>query len=60
MKSYSDGSTIKYTIAKWFTWLSETGIDGVWIAPTIELEFDIENYKQNWSDNQLQKARSIQ
>ena len=59
LKNYSDGSTIKYTIAKWFTWLTETGIDGVWITPTVELEFDIDAYKKNKTDNQLEKARTI-
>lgn len=56
MKNYVDWSLLKYTIAKWFTWLTETGIDWVWIKPTIELEFNLENYNKNWFDNQLDKA----
>ena len=56
MKSYVDWSLLKYTIAKWFTGLTETWIDWVWIKPTIELEFDLENFKKNWYDNQLDKA----
>lgn len=56
MKSYTDWSLLKYTIAKWFTGWTQTGIDLVWIEPTIELEFDLENYKENWFDNQLDKA----
>ena len=56
MRSYRDGSLLKYTIAKWFTWKTQTGIDGVWIAPTIQLEFDLDNYKKNGFDNQLDKA----
>ena len=59
LKNYSDGSTIKYTIAKWFTWLTQTWIDWVWIEPTLELEFNIEEYQKNWLDNQLEKAKSI-
>lgn len=59
MKNYSDGSLLKYTIAKWFTWLTETWIDWVWIEPTIPLELDIEKYKINWFDNQLDKAINI-
>lgn len=56
IKNYNDGSILKYTIAKWFTGLTETWIDQVWIKPSIELEFDLERYKKNWFDNQLDKA----
>lgn len=56
MKWYTDWSLLKYTIAKWFTGLTETGIDWIWIEPTIKLEFDLENFKKNWFDNQLDKA----
>lgn len=59
MKNYQDWSLLKYTIAKWFTWLTETWIDWVWIKPTIELELDIENFQKNWIDNQLEKAKLI-
>ena len=33
---YSDGSSIKYTVAKWFTGKNEIGIDHVGILPDIE------------------------
>lgn len=56
MKQYNDWSLLKYTIAKWFTGLTETWIDWIWIKPTIELEFDLENYNKNGFDNQLDKA----
>ncbi len=56
IKPYVDWSSLKYTIAKWFTWKTQTGIDWIWITPTLELEFDIEKYKNNWFDNQLDKA----
>lgn len=56
LKYYNDWSSLKYTIAKWFTWKSETGIDWIWIKPDIELELDIEKYNKNWTDNQLNKA----
>lgn len=59
MKPYIDWSLLKYTIAKWFTWLTETWIDWIWIKPTIELEFDLEAFKKNWFDNQLNKAKLI-
>jgi carboxyl-terminal processing protease len=59
MKWYSDGSMLKYTIAKWFTWWTETGIDWIWITPDYELEFDFEKFKKYWTDNQLNKAKTI-
>ena len=59
IKPYLDGSTLKYTVAKWFTWKTETWIDEVWIEPTIKLELDIEKFKEDGSDNQLNKALMI-
>ena len=59
IKSYTDWSSLKYTIAKWFTWKNEIWIDWIWIMPDFEIEFDIEKYKNSNLDNQLQKARSI-
>lgn len=59
MKNYTDWSLLKYTIAKWFTGLTETWIDWVWIKPTLELEFDLESYQKNGFDNQLDKALFI-
>lgn len=58
IKNYDDGSSFKYTIAKWFTWKTETGIDWIWINPDIELEYDIEKYKETGEDNQLNEAIS--
>ena len=59
IKSYKDGSSLKYTIAKWFTWKSETWIDWVWISPDIELEFDLDKFKKYNIDNQLEKAKLV-
>ncbi len=59
IKSYKDWSSLKYTVAKWFTWKTSTGIDGVWIPVDIELELDFEKFKKNEYDNQLEKAKSI-
>lgn len=53
MKDYYDGSTLKYTIAKWYTWKSESGIDKVWIKPDVDLPLD-QTWALNWEDNQLQ------
>ncbi len=59
IKGYSDGSSLKYTIAKWFTWLTQTWIDWVGIEPTINLEFDMDRFNNDWVDNQLEKALQI-
>lgn len=58
IRNYSDGSSLKYTVAKWFTGKTETWIDTVWISPDIELELDIDKF-QNGEDNQLEKALDL-
>ena len=55
IKPYDDWSALKYTIAKWFTWKTETWIDLVWIKPDIEEKIDEVKYKE-WYDSQLEKA----
>jgi len=58
IKWYSDGSALKYTIAKWFTGKTKTWIDWIWIKPDIEIKMEkywVEEYK----DKQLQKALQI-
>jgi len=59
IKSYIDWSTLKYTIAKWFTWKKEIWIDWVWIKPDLKIVFDIDKFKANWYDNQLEKAKNM-
>lgn len=55
IKNYKDGSSLKYTIAKWYTWKTETWIDWTWISPDIEIE--MESYWVDEKDDiQLQKA----
>ncbi len=56
LKNYYDGSTLKYTSAKWFTGKTRNGIDKVGITPDIFLEFDTEAFEKYKSDNQLEKA----
>lgn len=56
LKTYYDGSTLKYTTAKWYTGKSRTGIDGVGISPDIELTFDDARWKKFKKDNQLEEA----
>ncbi|MCP4522611.1 MAG: S41 family peptidase [Candidatus Gracilibacteria bacterium] len=58
-KKYPDGSLLKFTVAKWYTGGTETGIDGIGLTPDIILELDIEKYKKNKTDNQLEKAIKI-
>jgi len=55
IKWYSDGSTLKVTVAKWFTGKTRTGIDGIGITPDIEVELDEEKYKKG-TDTQLERA----
>lgn len=55
IKEYSDWSSLKYTIANWYTWLSETWIEWKWIEADTILELDIEKYNI-WEDNQLEEA----
>ena len=55
IKEYKDNSSLKYTIAKWFSWKTHTWIDGVWIYPTIKM-------KDDWdyiNDKILDKARFL-
>lgn len=58
MREYNDGSSLKYTIAKWFTWWSESWIDLVWIAPDIEIKLD-EYVTDRNNDPQFKKALEI-
>lgn len=59
IKEFFDGSSFKYTIAKWFTWKTKTWIDWVGITPDIKIELD-ENKLKNYNiDTQMQKALSI-
>lgn len=59
IKEFSDGSSFKYTTAKWFTWKTKTGIDWIWINPDIEIKFDSEKFKNFKIDNQLERALNI-
>ena len=59
IREFFDGSSIKYTIAKWFTWKTKTWIDWVWIKPDYEVELNEKRLSEYWKDNQLEKALSI-
>ncbi len=50
-----DGTGVKVTISKYFT-PKGNDIHGVGIEPDVEMEFDVEAYKENKEDNQLEAA----
>jgi carboxyl-terminal processing protease len=56
LKQYKDWSLLKYTVARWYTWWTETSISWVGLTPDIKLELDMERYKKYNTDNQLDKA----
>jgi carboxyl-terminal processing protease len=58
LDEYKDGSSIKYTIAKWFTGKTRTSIDGKGIKPDMEVKFDETLFKQG-IDNQLDAAKKL-
>ena len=55
IKSYRDGSSLKYTIARWYTWKTEIWIDWIWIVPDIEIHME-SYWVEEKDDKQLQKA----
>ncbi len=55
IRSFSDGSSLKYTIAKWYTWKNEIWIDWVWITPDILIKME-KYWVDKKDDAQLQKA----
>ncbi|MDD2565272.1 MAG: S41 family peptidase [Candidatus Gracilibacteria bacterium] len=57
LDNYSDGSSFKYTVAKWFTGKTKTGIDGVGIKPDIEIKLDETKFNIG-VDNQLDYAKN--
>jgi carboxyl-terminal processing protease len=58
IKTYFDWSSLKYTIAHWFTGKTETWIDQIGIKPDVEIKLD-ETLMKSWTDNQLEKAKSL-
>ena len=56
IKEYVDGSSLKFTIAKWFTGKTRTWIDAVGISPDIEVILDQKRF-ENGYDNQLETAQ---
>lgn len=52
LRQYNDWSSLKYTIAKWFTWKNQIWIDKVWISPDEEVILNDDDFKKS-IDNQL-------
>ncbi|MFA6090926.1 MAG: S41 family peptidase [Candidatus Gracilibacteria bacterium] len=66
LDGYVDGSSFKYTIAKWFTGKTQTGIDGVGIKPDLEVKFDEKLWKDTMNsitgvgrDNQMEYVQNL-
>jgi carboxyl-terminal processing protease len=55
---YADGSSLKFTSARWYTGKNNRTIDKVGITPDHEIILDQEAYKK-WSDNQLEFAKRL-
>lgn len=56
--NFDDGSAVKLTISNYFT-PNGKNINGVGIEPDIEVEFDSDKYKEDETDNQLERALEI-
>lgn len=58
IKDFDDWATLKYTIWKRYSpqWKN---IDKIWVTPNVIIEFDIEKYQKDWSDNQLEEAKQL-
>lgn len=56
VNDFVDWSSLKYTIGKWYS-PNDVNIDKEWITPDIEVEWDYEKYKENWTDTQLEAAK---
>lgn len=38
LESYDDGSLLKYTVAKRYTWKKDVNIDGIWFTPDVKID----------------------
>ncbi len=57
--NYFDGSSLKYTVAKWYSGKNNRSVNSTGIVPDFTVEFDAEKYRQG-VDNQLEYARTLQ
>ncbi len=58
MTDFVDGASLKYTVGKWYA-PNGINIDTTGITPDIIIEFDVDAYITNTTDNQLEKAKEI-
>lgn len=56
MDEFKDNASLKYTIGKRYS-PNDENVDKIWIKPDISIEFDVELYTENRTDNQLEKAK---
>lgn len=56
IEEFGIGSAIKYTIGKWYTPKDEN-VDQMWLTPDVEVIFDTDAYKDDGTDNQLERAK---
>ena len=56
VQDFKDGSSLKYTIGKWFS-PNYINVDKEWITPDVVVERDYEQYQKDWTDNQLETAK---
>ena len=58
IKDFDDWATLKYTIWKRYSpqWKN---IDKIWVTPNVIIEFDIEKYRKDGLDNQLEEAKQL-
>jgi carboxyl-terminal processing protease len=57
MFEFSNGTSLKYTIGKRYS-PSGKNINKTGIIPDIAVDFDVESYRKNGQDSQLEKAIS--
>lgn len=56
IESFGSGSAIKYTIGKWYT-PNNINVDETGLTPDVDVPFDLEAYKKDKTDNQLERAK---
>lgn len=56
--SLNDGTAVKLTVAHYYT-RNGNDINKVGVTPDIEVEFDADGYREDGTDNQLQKAIEV-
>jgi carboxyl-terminal processing protease len=55
---FSDGSSLKYTIGKWYS-PRHISVDGTGVVPNIEVKREYEAYQASGIDNQLEEGKKV-